>query len=101
VIHPNPPCFFEKYDIIKIEIYVIYCRKRGINMSSVVYSSELHQVVRTLKQYDSQKAMNFFKDSNWFESWSISAAEAQAVVKMFSKPARDYINKSVKDDFWQ
>ncbi|MCU6793017.1 hypothetical protein OB236_12895 [Paenibacillus sp. WQ 127069] len=70
-------------------------------MSSVVYSSELQQVVRTFKQYDSQKVMNFFKDSKWFEAWSISAAEAQVVMKTFSRAANDRIKKAVNEDYWQ
>ncbi|WP_240419776.1 hypothetical protein [Paenibacillus periandrae] len=70
-------------------------------MSSLVYSSELQHVVRTLKQYDSQKVMNFFKDGKWFEAWSISAVEAQIVMQTFSRTANDRIKKAVNEDFWQ
>lgn len=58
-------------------------------MSNVVYSPQLHQVVRNLKQYDPQEIANFFKDSKWFETWSISAEESLTVVKLFTNSATD------------
>ncbi|SFL87457.1 hypothetical protein SAMN03159341_11140 [Paenibacillus sp. 1_12] len=69
-------------------------------MSSIAYSTELHQVVRNLKHYDSRELANFFKDSKWFESLSISAEEAQAVVKLFSKSTKDYIKATTGVDAW-
>ncbi|NHN33786.1 hypothetical protein [Paenibacillus agricola] len=63
-------------------------------MSTVVYSSELHQVIRNLKQSDPQEISNLFKDSNWFQAWSITAEEAQNIVKLFSQSAKDYIKGS-------
>jgi hypothetical protein len=69
-------------------------------MSSIAYSSGLHQVVRNLKQSDPQEISNLFKDSNWFKAWSISAEEAQNVMKLFSQSAKNYIKESKGADSW-
>ncbi|GAA4839604.1 hypothetical protein GCM10023310_16790 [Paenibacillus vulneris] len=62
-------------------------------MQAVTYSPGLHQVVRSLKQMDTQDVLNLFKDANWFEAKSLSAAEGQAVMKLFTQSASDYIRK--------
>lgn len=62
-------------------------------MQAVTYSPGLNQVVSSLKQMDSQDVLNLFKDAKWFESKSLSVAEGQAVMKIFTQPASDYIRK--------
>jgi endonuclease V-like protein UPF0215 family len=63
-------------------------------MSTIAYSTGLHQVIRDLKQREPQELSNLFKDGNWFKAWSISAEEAQNVVKLFSQSAKNYIKES-------
>lgn len=53
-------------------------------MLSVTYSSQLHHVIRSLKQLTPQEITELFKNSNWFQSWSLSTSEGQAVTKMFT-----------------
>ncbi|WP_028550902.1 hypothetical protein [Paenibacillus sp. UNC451MF] len=69
-------------------------------MQAVTYSPGLHQVVRSLKQMDAQDVLNLFKDTKWFEAKSLSAAEGQAVMKLFNKSASDYISKIRVYDSW-
>ncbi|MEK3719146.1 hypothetical protein [Paenibacillus sp. FSL H8-0034] len=70
-------------------------------MSTISYSSNLHHVVRSLKELDSEQLNKMFKKVNWFEMWSISAKEAQTVFNLFSETTKSYRRKTDREDIWQ
>jgi len=69
-------------------------------MLTVTHSSQLHHAVRSLKQLSSQEMTQLFKNSNWFEAWSLSPAEGQAVTKLFAKSSRSDSKASRSADLW-
>ncbi|OXM82443.1 hypothetical protein CF651_31020 [Paenibacillus rigui] len=69
-------------------------------LSSVTYSSQLHHVIRSLKQLTTQEVTELFKNSKWFESWSLSASEGQAVTSLFAQSTNPDKKRSGKVDLW-
>ncbi|MCR8636423.1 hypothetical protein [Paenibacillus radicis (ex Xue et al. 2023)] len=69
-------------------------------MQSITYSPGLTNAVRSLKQFDSQQLVALFKDSKWFEAFSLSAEEGTSLMKLFAKPSSDRIQKSNNIDGW-
>ncbi|MDF2959208.1 MAG: hypothetical protein K0S39_943 [Paenibacillus sp.] len=70
-------------------------------MLAVSHSPGLHHAVRSLSKLNSEELLNIFKDAKWFDSYSLSAAEGQAVMKQFSKSTKNYIQSIKAIDSWQ
>ncbi|NOU98374.1 hypothetical protein GC093_34910 [Paenibacillus sp. LMG 31456] len=70
-------------------------------MNTLTYSPGLTTTVRSLKQLDSQQIAQLFKDTRWFEAFSLSAEEGKAVMMQLAKTSREYIKKSTPTDLWE
>lgn len=69
-------------------------------MVAVTYSQGLQDAVRRLKQMDSQEVLSLFQSPTWADAWSLTAEEGQAVMKMFARTARDYIQLNQTRENW-
>jgi hypothetical protein len=66
-------------------------------MQTISYSAGLTNAVHSLKQFDSQQLVQLFKDSKWYEAFSLSSEEGNSLKSLFSKQTT---RKSNDIDAW-